>query len=67
MKYLVRQPKRLALFLCYVSNKVLYTDSRLHVLMISCYIGLFGFFDRMEIKAFVAWILLLFSQCSRNV
>lgn len=43
MKYLVRQPKRLALFLCYVLNKVLYTDGRLHVLMNSCYIGLFGF------------------------
>lgn len=44
MEYLVRQPMRLALFLCDVLNKVLYTDGRLCVLMISCYIGLFGFF-----------------------
>lgn len=34
MEYLVRQPMRLALFLCYVLKKVLYTDGRLHVLMI---------------------------------
>lgn len=44
MEYLVRKPMRLALFLSYVLNKVLYTDGRLYVLLISCYIGLFGFF-----------------------
>lgn len=44
MEYLVRLPMRLALFFVLCFEEVLYTDGRLHVLMISCYIGLFGFF-----------------------